>query len=132
MPAMTKNSNSGALSGAELTPACWSACNCGEFRQPMAAEAATDEGADAAGAARFNWWPGFAIAAAATAGACILVSAFIVAFVLASPARAHDLMPATAEACQAEGGCVLISRDAMVQQIKRAFGAGQAACESWL
>ena len=119
---------SGPLTAAELAkhnaqrPAAWSACNCGALRQPMAAEAATDEGYE--GAVRGPRW---AILLWAIAG-CVLAIAAIAIFGLHSTASAHELTPENAAACQAEGGCRLISRDMMIEQFQRAYRAGQAKC----
>ena len=128
MPATNETSYSGPLTAAELAEhnaqraTYWSACDCGGCRQPMAAEAATDEGAD--GAACGNRW---AILLLAIAGGVLAIAAIAI-FGLHSAANAHDMTPENAAACQAEGGCRLISRDMMIEQFKRAFRAGQAKC----
>ena len=128
MSSANETDYSGPLTAAELAkhnaqrPATWQACDCGGLRQPMAAEAATDEGAGAADMG--NRWAIFLLAIAG----CGLAIAAIAVFGLHSSANAHELTPENAAACQAEGGCRLISRDMLVDQIQRAYRAGQAKC----
>ena len=128
MSSANETDYSGPLTAAELAkhnaqrPAAWSACNCGALRQPMAAEAATDEGVD--DDAWSNRWK---IMLWAIAG-CVMAIAAIAIFGLHSAANAHELTPENAAACQAEGGCRLISRDMLVDQIQRAYKAGQSKC----
>ena len=91
-----------------------------------AAEACTDLGAGDAGGgclAAWLWW-GVVVTVTVAASALVLL--------LAPSARAHGLPPEVVEACEAEGGCKLISREAMMQQLQRAYRAGQGTCESKL
>ena len=49
---------------------------------------------------------------------------------LVPEARAHDMPPEAEAACDAEGGCVLVSRAAVQQLVEHAYRMGQATCES--
>ena len=92
-----------------------------------AAECCTDLGAGDAGCfAAWLWW---GVVAAVTVAASALV---VLLLLLAPSARAHGLPPEVVEACEADGGCKLISREAMMQQLQRAYRAGQGTCESKL
>lgn len=61
---------------------------------------------------------------------CVAVAALTALLVVVTGVKAHYLPADVTYACKAEGGCKLVSQEALMLLMQRTYRAGQATCES--